>query len=183
MLTPEQYHVTREKGTERPFTGKYWQTKTSGTYRCVACGQELFDSEQKFDSATGWPSFWRPIAEGRVNPEADPSLGMVRTEVLCSRCDAHLGHVFDDGPGSFGSALLPQFGRPGPRRTRRLAVERTSSKIGVNLCPACGLTAAVVVAAAQCDQPSERFHHHWDESDQPSGGDGQRCRVEYWEYN
>ena len=102
MLTPEQYHVTREKGTERPFTGKYWQTKTSGTYRCVACGQELFDSEQKFDSATGWPSFWRPIAEGRVNPEADPSLGMVRTEVLCSRCDAHLGHVFDDGPDPSG---------------------------------------------------------------------------------
>jgi peptide-methionine (R)-S-oxide reductase len=97
-LTPEQYRIARKKGTERAFTGAYWQTKTPGIYACVCCGQELFASDTKFDSGTGWPSFWAPIAEGRVETETDRSLFMTRTEVLCSRCAAHLGHVFEDGP-------------------------------------------------------------------------------------
>jgi peptide-methionine (R)-S-oxide reductase len=98
QLSPQQYEVCRNHGTERAFSGKYADCKESGTYRCVCCGNDLFDSETKFDSGTGWPSFWAPLDEGRVRIEADTSHGMVRSEVLCSRCGAHLGHVFPDGP-------------------------------------------------------------------------------------
>jgi peptide-methionine (R)-S-oxide reductase len=101
-LTPNQYHVTRQKGTEPPFTGEYESTKTPGTYNCVCCGQPLFRSEAKFDSGCGWPSYTAPLAEEAVQEERDTSHGTLRTEVTCSRCDAHLGHVFDDGPGPTG---------------------------------------------------------------------------------
>jgi peptide-methionine (R)-S-oxide reductase len=97
-LSPERYHVLREKGTEPPFTGAYTYSKDDGMYRCGACGAELFSSDSKFDSGTGWPSFDRPMEDEVVETEADNSLMMRRTEVLCSRCDAHLGHVFEDGP-------------------------------------------------------------------------------------
>ena len=101
-LTQEQYHVTRQKGTERAFTGELCDNKEQGVYRCVCCGSELFSSETKYDSRSGWPSFWQPIAEDKVAEERDTSHGMVRTEVLCSQCDAHLGHVFPDGPEPTG---------------------------------------------------------------------------------
>jgi peptide-methionine (R)-S-oxide reductase len=101
-LTPEQYRVCREHGTERAFTGKYWNEKTPGIYKCVACGQPLFDSEHKFDSGSGWPSFYRPIGEAAVASEVDKSHFMIRNEVHCSKCESHLGHVFDDGPAPTG---------------------------------------------------------------------------------
>jgi len=98
QLTPEEYHVCRQKGTEGAFTGAYWDSKEKGVYQCACCGNELFDSETKFDSGTGWPSFWDPIAEEKIRTEEDRSFFMRRVEVMCSRCDAHLGHLFDDGP-------------------------------------------------------------------------------------
>jgi peptide-methionine (R)-S-oxide reductase len=101
-LTPEAYHVLREKGTERPFTGKYHRHKETGTYVCAACGNPLFGSDAKFDSGTGWPSFFTPIADESVLNESDRSLGMARTEVHCAKCGGHLGHVFEDGPRPTG---------------------------------------------------------------------------------
>ncbi len=102
QLTPEQFHVARKAGTERAFTGPNWDQKAAGTYKCVCCGQALFDADTKYDSGTGWPSFYAPIAEDAVEYHADKSLFSTRTEVVCSNCDGHLGHVFPDGPAPTG---------------------------------------------------------------------------------
>ncbi len=102
QLTPEQFSVTRQKGTERAFTGTYWDSKKDGIYTCVCCGQPLFDANTKYESGTGWPSFWQPVAENHVSLLADNGWIGRRTEVICSRCDAHLGHVFNDGPAPTG---------------------------------------------------------------------------------
>jgi peptide-methionine (R)-S-oxide reductase len=102
QLTPEQYHVTREAGTERAFTGKYWNNHEGGMYHCVGCGAPLFDSETKFESGTGWPSFYAPTDQHNVSEHTDRTYGMTRTEARCAHCDAHLGHVFPDGPKPTG---------------------------------------------------------------------------------
>jgi peptide-methionine (R)-S-oxide reductase len=102
QLSPEQFYVARKAGTEPAFTGKYWKTKDAGTYSCACCGEPLFSSETKFDSGTGWPSFWKAVDQSAVEQKTDVTHGMVRTEARCARCDAHLGHVFEDGPAPSG---------------------------------------------------------------------------------
>ena len=101
-LTPEQYVITRQAGTERAFSGEYWDEHDPGTYRCVVCGLELFESDTKYESGSGWPSFWQPVSSDRVTLHTDRSHGMIRTEARCARCESHLGHVFDDGPRPTG---------------------------------------------------------------------------------
>lgn len=102
QLSPDEFHITRQKGTERAFTGKYWNNHENGVYRCVACGNDLFSSTTKFESGSGWPSFYQPVAKENVETETDKSLMMTRVEVHCSRCGSHLGHIFDDGPEPTG---------------------------------------------------------------------------------
>ena len=121
-LTPEAYHVTREGGTERAFTGAYWNNHEPGVYRCVCCDAELFTSEHKFDSGSGWPSFWETLTGDRVKKIEDVSHGMVRTEVQCSACDAHLGHLFGRWPRADGPPLLHQLGGAAPRGRRAAQV-------------------------------------------------------------
>jgi peptide-methionine (R)-S-oxide reductase len=101
-LSPEAYQITRQCSTERPFSGKYWDLHDQGTYNCICCGTSLFDSEAKFDSGTGWPSFWQPVADEQIEEVKDSSHGMIRTEIRCRHCGAHLGHVFEDGPKPTG---------------------------------------------------------------------------------
>ena len=102
QLSDEEYYVARESGTERAFTGRYWDEKSKGTYTCIGCGEPLFSSETKYDSGSGWPSFYEPIEEGKVEETRDTSHGMIRVEVHCAKCDSHLGHVFEDGPAPTG---------------------------------------------------------------------------------
>jgi len=102
QLTPDEFHVAREKGTERPFTGKFWDHHEDGTYTCVGCGEPLFDSATKFDSGSGWPSYWAPASDGAIETEVDRKFSMTRTEIHCARCNTHLGHVFPDGPAPTG---------------------------------------------------------------------------------
>jgi peptide-methionine (R)-S-oxide reductase len=102
LLTPEQYQITRQKGTEQAFTGKYNQHKGPGIYQCICCGNPLFDAKAKYESGSGWPSFWQPLSQGNIQTKEDTSYGMHRTEVMCSQCGAHLGHVFEDGPEPTG---------------------------------------------------------------------------------
>jgi peptide-methionine (R)-S-oxide reductase len=102
QLSPEEYRILREKGTERAFTGEYWDEHRAGTYRCRACGEPLFSSETKYESGSGWPSFWKPVQDGVIDEHRDGTLGMVRTEIVCQKCGSHLGHVFPDGPRPTG---------------------------------------------------------------------------------